>query len=84
MLLDEEMDHGPILMSQEIKNRESRYVYNIERKAGRYRSEVVTEGYATMDKRTNTATRTRPQQATYSKMIRKEGGVIDWTRLRKK
>jgi methionyl-tRNA formyltransferase len=79
MLLDEEVDHGPVLMSQELGIKDQEYTSaSLSEKLAEMGAELLIEAIPQW-----VGGKIKPKEqdhskATFSKMIRKEDGVIDW------
>ena len=80
ILMDEKIDHGPILKSK-IKNQKSKIIYKkLEKELAKLGTELLIE---TIPKWINNEIEPRPQdesQATYTNIIKKEDGKIDWSK----
>lgn len=78
MLLDAEMDHGPILAQEKIKLNKTETGESLHNKLSALGADLLIK---TLDKYLNheiTAKEQNHAQATYTKLIQKEDGKIDW------
>ncbi|NIT04467.1 methionyl-tRNA formyltransferase [Candidatus Saccharibacteria bacterium] len=77
ILMDEEMDHGPILSQKEVPIAQDDNAQTLTAKLAYFGGELLTE---TIDKHVKGETTPKPQEhekATYTKLIKKEDGRVD-------
>ena len=80
MLMDAQMDHGPILRQREIKIGATDTFIELENKLAELAGKSIT---ADIQKFTSGQLKSQPQnhgQATFTKIVSKEDGKIDWNR----
>lgn len=78
MAVDEEIDHGPILASEKFKVGNEKFYPEIEKGLAKLGAELLIK---TLPKYTNgdiKPTKQNHEQATFTKMLSRENGRIDW------
>ncbi|MBU4481319.1 methionyl-tRNA formyltransferase [Patescibacteria group bacterium] len=84
ILVDEKMDHGPIIKSSKLKVQSSKFTYReLHNKLAELGAKLLLE---TIPKWTKGEIKPTPQdesKATYTKILKKEDGKIDWEKSAK-
>lgn len=79
MLMDEKMDHGPIIANCELRIANYKYILKeLEKKLANLGAELLVE---TISKWLNGEIKSKPQnesKATYTKILKRKDGKIDW------
>ncbi len=79
MLLDEELDHGPIIAQSSFSIYEEETYVTLEAKLGRLGAELLTKNIKPWLESTISATAQDHSKATFCSKIAKQDGLIDWT-----
>jgi len=80
LVVDEEMDHGPILKSEKWKVKNGKYYKELEKELAELGAKLLIE---TLPKYINGEIKQAPQdhsRATFTKMFSREDGRVDWSK----
>lgn len=78
ILVDAEMDHGPIIYQEKILITPDDQIFSLREKLARLSSELLIKAISDLEKNKLRVIEQNHKKATFCQMIKKENGKIDW------
>ncbi len=80
MLMDEKMDHGPLLIQEHISLEKDETIYTLQEKVITHGSPLLVQTILSLKEKTHLPIEQDHTKATYTKLYKKDAGVLDFSK----